>query len=415
MITYVVKPGDMIGVLAVKHKTTIRILMSDNPFIPVSQKLEPGWKLSIYSPEENAKRYTDTAYERIESAHRLKETLATSEHMLSTPRNPVYYKERPILEGQIGFAKTLRETPLIEAQANGYLKTITVLPEGEILGVYEICVLKNELMYLVDGYRWVTTNPEIVRYEEIPKYNLDGKIRIEKEVMAFRTMAVASAATPTKETLVSPNDYSFVGSGAAPTFDKANDGLASTPLFEAPNYKRPVMNLKSVGGQTKTIELRLTGFSASYSNTVQPATTNGGWMINIRAHGLPVLNISGLLLETKANDEFADFMQVYHQYMASQKSGDYYSVGASTLYYKQTEYKGIVVAFSYSDTPEQALHRRYNMQMLVLKEKNLSAAEIGAITTVVDRKGKDEKTFRSDIGSMLANPITGKYFVDFYE
>lgn len=409
MITYVVKPGDMIGVLAVKFKTTIRILMNDNPFIPVTQKLEPGWKLNVYSPEENAKRYTDTAYERIESAHRIKEALVTSEHMLSTPRTPVYYKERLVLEGQVGFIKTLQETPLIEAQANGYLKTVTTLPAGEILGVYEVCILKDELMYLVDGYRWVTTNPETVRYEEIPKYNLDGKIKPEN---IFTTSAVE---VKNNQSLVSPSNSTFVGSGAAPTFEKANDGLASIPLFETPNYKRPVMNLKNAIGETKTIELRLTGFTASYSNTVQPATTNGGWMINVRAHGLPVLNIGGILLETKANDEFADFMQVYHKYMAAQKSGDYYALGVSTLFYKQTEYRGIVIAFSYSDAPEQALHRKYNIQMLVLKEKNLSATEIAAIKTVVDRRGQDEKTFRSDIGSMLANPITGKYYTDFYE
>lgn len=410
----------MIGVLAVRYKTTIRILMNDNPFIPTSQKLEPGRKLAIYSPEENAKRFTDTAYEKIEAAHRLKETLETSEHMLSKPRTPVYYKERLVLEGQIGFAKTIKETPLIEVQANGYLKIIRTLPVGEILGVYEISVLKNELVYLVDGFRWITTNPEKVRYEEIPQYNLDGKIRIEnkpKAKMATKSLSASPATVATSTALVKPNDSSFVGSGPSPKFtgkNAKNDGLASIPLFEMPNYKRPVMNLKNAEGKSTTIELRVTGFSANYTNNVQPASTNGGWMVNIRAHGLPVLNISGFLLETKAHNEFDDFMKLYHSYLAAKKSGDFYSLGISTLFYKKTEYKGIVVSFAYTDTSDQALHRKYTMQMLVLKEKSLSATEIKEIKTVIDRKGLSEKAFRSDIGAMLANPITGKYFTDFY-
>jgi hypothetical protein len=47
MINYLVKPGDMIGVLAVKYRTTIQILMTDNPIIQSDQKLIPGWILKI--------------------------------------------------------------------------------------------------------------------------------------------------------------------------------------------------------------------------------------------------------------------------------------------------------------------------------------------------------------------------------
>lgn len=414
MINYVVKPGDTLSVIAVKYRTTIQILMEDNPFIGTDQKLSLGWKLTIYTPEENAKRNIRFMYEQMDRINTLKASLETSEHMLSKPRNPVYYKGRVVLEGQEAFARTLAETPLIEVQANGFKKTIRTLPVGTILRVYERGYMDGLIYYLVDEYRWVSSDPSVVHYDPIPAYELDGRIQIDNPKKSYlQTFAASGPKKTTSNLTIAPK--SMIGSGPAPSYSKANDGLSSMPLFEAPDYKRPILQMKNAKGDSKTIELRALGFNANYSNSIQPAATNGGWMINIRAHNLPVLNINGLLMETKANDEFNDFMTRYHTYLKAAKTDDYYALGVSTLFYKQTEYKGIVVSFSFTDRSEESLHRKYNMQMLVLKEKSLSLSERKNIDTVVSRKGfSTEDAFRSNIGAMLANPITGKYFTDFY-
>jgi LysM domain len=435
MITYTVKPGDMIGVIAVRYQTTIRILMDDNPFIPANQKLVPGWKLKIYTPEENAKRHTGNAYQQIEDAEKVKSTLETHEHMLTMPdETPIVYKERPLLSGQIGFAKVLKPTDLIELQANGYQKFIRTIKAGELLRVYESVTYDNGL-YLVNNFNWVTNNPEYVRYEPIPIEILRGKFVLPeqkvKTLAAKQTMITGLSDESLSASAVAPETYigigpkpsadkyqvapqSFIGSGASRTYGKANDGLSSIPVFERPNYKRPVLQMRNAAGESTNVELRVLGFNAQYSNSVQPANTNAGWMINIRANNLPVLNISGFLMETKAQNEFDDFMQRYHKYLEANRSGEYYAMGISTLFYKKTEYKGIVVGFSYSDREDETLHRKYSLQMMVLKEKSLSPSEISKIPSVTSRSGKSEAAFRSDLASMLINPVTGRQYTDFY-
>ena len=418
MINYVVQPGDMIGVLAVKYKTTIRTIMTDNPDIKADQKLVPGSLLKIYTPEENAKRHTETAYHQIEKASELKQAIKETDYMLSEPREPVYYKEREVFEGQIAFGKIIKETPLIEIQANGFEKVIRILPVGEIVRIYQ-ATSYNEGMFLINDYQWISSDPSYVLFDGIPQYNIDGKVDFRypriannrSKAMALPTNYVGSGKQKaTSKLLLKPQ--SMIGSGK--NINYANpDGLSSIPQFERPSYKRPVLIMRNANGQTATVELRVLGFQASYSNAVQPSTTNDGWMINVRGAGLPTLSISGFLLETKAANEFNDFMTRYHKYLSASKSGDYYSMGVSTLFYKKTEYRGIFTSFSYSDTEDASLHRKYTLTMLVLKEKTMDSKALRAVPEVVSRKGKSEKSFRTDIGAMLANPITGSYYTDY--
>ena len=414
MMTYTVKPGDMIAVLALRFKTTIRTLMTDNPFIPQNQKFKPGWKLSVYTPAENAIRHTETAYDQVEFAHALRATLETTDHLLSTPKKDVTYKERNVLDGQIGFVKIRKRTELVEIQANGYRKQVRWLEDGELLRVYEMAYVNGEPMYLVDEYRWITSDPEYTLYDSIPLADLDGKIRLEKKPKMIARSFMATAAAIEPETRIGfgpkPNVQSqnltpttYVGSGSP---QKASSTVQPM-VFERPGYLRPMMQLENAAGEKTNIELRTMGLSASYSNNIQQTVTNGGWMINIRAHNLPTLQITGFLLETKGNNEFKDFMVRYHQYMKARKTDDYYSLGLSKFLYKQTEYKGIVVGFSYTDREDETLHRKYTMQFLVLDEKELTSSEYANIPKVVNRKGLSEQNFRSDVMLALANTITG--------
>ena len=421
MINYTVQPGDMIGVLAVKYKTTIRTIMSDNPIIPANQKLQAGWRLKIYTPEENAIRHSETAYEQIEKAHALKDTMETNKHMLYNPKEPVYYKEREVLDGQIAFAQVLKRTPLIEIQANGYEKVIRILPPGELLRVYEVTSY-NGGMLLVNNYQWVMDDPEVIYYDEIPQYNIDGKIDKRRKPISAKGFSTAAINPNTSSNVgygqksnlpsYTIKPQSMIGSGT-PKTHILPDGISSIPHYERPGYRRPVLQMRNAAGETSTVELRVLGFQASYSNSIQPSQTNDGWMINIRGTGLPSLSISGFLMETKAANEFNDFMVRYHKYLKSSKSGDYYSMGVSTLFYKKTEYRGIVTGFSFSDREEETLHRKYSLQMLVLKEKDMSRADIAKVPQIVSRSGKSEEAFRTDIASMLANPITGQFADDY--
>ena len=291
MINYVVQPGDMIGVLAVKYKTTIRTLMTDNPFINSDQKLIPGTVLKIYTPEENAKRHTETAYHQVEKASSLKEEIRETDYMLSEPREPIYYKEREVFEGQIAFGKIIKNTPLIEIQANGFEKNIRLLPKGEIVRIYQTTSY-NGGMFLINNFQWVTSDPDYVLYDEIPQYNIDGKIdlrypKIQNNLMMARAVAPtnyigAGKQQATNKLLLKPQ--SMIGSGKSINYANP-DGLSSIPQFERPAYKRPVLIMRNAKGQSTTVELRVLGFQAAYSNTVQASTTNDGWMINVRGAG----------------------------------------------------------------------------------------------------------------------------------
>lgn len=411
MITYTVKPGDILAVLAVKYKTTIQILMNDNPFIPSNRKLNAGWKLTVYEPYENASRFVGTAYKQVEEVHRLRESVETNEHLFSTDRTPISYKNREVSQGQIGFARTLKETALTELQANGFAKLVRWVPAGELLNVYGEAIHKGASLFIVDAYKWITSDPEFVSYEEIPQEVLEGKFRLLNNSQSLNSprSALAATATSSKTTTKLLEPKTYIGAGTPPTDTEKKPDVTTFPTFQHPGYKRPVMQLKNAKGETTTIELRVLGFSANYQNNVQAAMTNAGWMINVRASGLPSLSISGILLETKGTNEFDDFMDRYYKYLQATKTDDYYSMGISTLFYKQTQYQGVVVGFSYTDQEVETFHRKYTMQMLVLKEKRLTSKEISEIAPVVSRNKMSEETFRSDIGALLANTITGSY------
>lgn len=429
MAVYTVRPGDTISVLAVRFRTTIRILRRDNPFIPDTLRLQPGWRLSVRSPLQNARRFATRATEVIEQAATLRDTIRDTTYILEGPRDPVMYKGRLVLEGQIAYGQVIRPTELIEIRSNGFEKIIRTLPVGTQLRVYDKAEHQGRELYLIDNHRWVVANSQFIRYEEISEADLDGKIRLEaneprKTVQAeeaprmgiqkITTMKEfnAQSSAPTigygprpRVATIRRQPQALIGSGPRLQYDPSL--RVNNDLFDFPVYKRPMMVLRNAEGESTRIELRVLGFNANYGNDIQPAPTNAGWMVNVRAHNLPTLAISGFLMETTAHNEFNDFMRRYHRYIKSRKTDNYYSLGLSTLYYKQTEYRGIVVAFSYSDRQEESLHRKYNMQMLVLREKQLSPNEVRNLSEVVSRQGQTERAFRTNIVSMLHNTITG--------
>lgn len=414
MINYKVQPGDMLGVLAVKYQTTIKTLMSDNPFIPPNQTLAPGWILKIYTPFENVQRDADASYTSIATAHSITEQIKSYDYMTATPQPPIYYKNRLVPQGCVAFLRITEPTVLYQLEFDGFIKFIRNVSEGEVFGVYQTATLDGNPAFIVDGNYWIYDDPNFI-FIPIPPDVLAGAISLEQQpINTDKLLASVSsfagfgpAPTPLSSYQIQPQ--SFVGFGSPVSNPSATYGINSTlPVFTQPNYRRPLMSLVNAAGDTTRIELRLTGFSASYVNTITPTATNAGWMVNVRAPELPVLTISGYLLETAASSEFDDFMARYHKYLEASKSGDFYSMGISTLNYKSTMYQGVITAFSYTDNPDAPLHREYNMQMMVLKEKTLSTTDINNLPTVVSEKGfASQADFRSDISSMLANPITG--------
>lgn len=415
MINYKVQPGDVLGVLSVKYQTTIQTLMSDNPFIPTNQQLSPGWILKIYTPQENVERNADASYTSIEMAHSVEEQIKNTDYFTATPKPPIYYKNRLVQDGMVAFIRMVKPTSLYELEVNGFIKFIRNVNAGEIFGVFQTATLNGSPAFIVNEYNWIYDDASIL-FDPIPLQVLNGAISLGQsaintdkllaQVVGGSFAGFGPAPTPLTSYQIKPE--SFAGFG--PTQQKQPTyGVNSTiPAFESPAYRRPLMQLTNAAGQSTRIELRLTGFSANYANTVSPQATNAGWMVNVRAPELPVLTISGYLLETAKSNEFNDFMARYHQYLEASKSGDFYSMGISILTYKSTEYRGIVTAFSYVDNPNAPLHREYNMQMLVFKEKTLTTTQINNLPMVVSRAGfASEEDFRSDISSMLVNPIIG--------
>lgn len=416
MINYSVQPGDVLGVLAVKYQTTIQTLMSDNPFIPSDQKLSPGWTLKIYTPQENVERNADASYQSIEIAYDIQQQIADTGYLTAIPKSPIYYKNRLVSDGVMAFIRTVNPTKLYELEFDGFIKYIRDVAAGEIFGVYQIAELGGDPAYIVEGYHWIYDDPTIL-YDAVPLQVLEGAISLNNQsaidtgklkATVISSAGFGPAPTPLSSYKISPE--SFVGFGKPASKQPIYSGInAQLPVFTMPSYNRPLMTLVNAAGQTTRIELRLTGFSASYTNTVTPAATNAGWMVNVRAPELPVLNISGYLLETAQSSEFDEFMSRYHKYLEASKTGDFYSMGISTLNYKATQYNGVVVSFSYTDSPQAPLHREYNMQMLVFKEKTLTTSQITNLPKVFgnEKAYGSEESFMSDIANMLADPVVG--------
>lgn len=414
MINYLVQPGDMLGVLAVKYQTTIETLMGDNPFIPANQKLTAGWILKIYTPQENVERNADTAYTSIESAQAVEEVIRSTDYFTATPKAPIYYKSRLVEDGMVAFIRTTNPTSLYELEMDGFIKLVRNVEAGEIFGVFQTATLEGNPAFIVNGYNWIYDDPSIL-FDPIPLQVLNGAISLGNQGVTtdkLKATIIKSFAgfgpSPTPLSAYKIQPKSFVGFGPPQNTQSTHQVSSVVQAFESRSYKRPLLQLTNAAQETTRMELRLTGFSASYVNTVTPQPTNAGWMVNVRAPELPVLNISGYLLETVASNEFDDFMARYHKYLEASKSGDFYSMGISILTYKSTEYRGVINSFSYTDNPEAPLHREYTMQMLVLREKTLTSTQINNLPMVVSRKGyASEEDFRSDLGAMLANPIVG--------
>lgn len=415
MINYLVQPGDMLGVLAVKYQTTIQTLMSDNSFIPATQKLNPGWILRIYTPQENVERNADASYKAIEEAYAVQEQIEDTGYLTQMPKPPVYYKNRLVPEGVMAFIRIVNPTQLYQLEFDGFIKTVRNIVAGEIFGTYQVATLDGNPAFIIEGNYWIYDDPSIL-FDPIPLQVLAGAISLNQQTVDTNKMLATDLSSfagfgpaPTPLTSYQIQPESLVGFGPQQSRQQAYNGVnAQLPVFTPPSYHRPLMTLVNAAGQSTRIELRLTGFSASYVNTVTPTATNAGWMVNVRAPELPAINISGYLLETAKGSEFDEFMARYHQYLEASKSGDFYSMGISVLNYKSTEYRGIVTAFSYTDNPNAPLHREYNMQMLILKEKTLTTAQVAALPTVVSEAGfGSQEEFMSDIASMLKDPILG--------
>lgn len=379
MITYTVKSGDNLTNIAYKYHTTISIIMSDNPIITNKDRIQIGWKLKIRTAEEYARDKAAKAKANQTTATQ-KKTAASAPSSNSTG---YLWDGASVGVGQIGRATILKETNLWSMDSKGGLKKIRTLKKNERYRVYSY-TSKNGGMYNLGGNQWVYKKD--VKYEELPD-------KFKPGTKPNQTKDATGVITPEKDK--QPKQIITL----APKI----------PVFENPYYRRPVLQAKRTDGKVITMELRVLGVSSSYSNQIQQNKTNGGFFINLAGYNLPVMSISGAFLDSKANKEFDDFLDRYLSYLQAYKSGKYHSFSICTFYYKNREYKGLVAGFNYTDRQEEPFHKNFNMQFLVLKEKRLTGDEIKKIPTVVNRKGMTEEQYRSDIGSMLTNPITGKY------
>ena len=181
------------------------------------------------------------------------------------------------------------------------------------------------------------------------------------------------------------------------------------PEFQMPGYRRPIMQVKRPDGKYVTMELRVTNGNFGYSNQIQPNQTNGGWLLNIMGKNLATLSLNGYFLDTKTNREAQDFMRNYKSYLTPRNTDKYFSSALTTIVYKSTEYKGLVVSLNVSDDSQQPLNQRFTMQFLILKEKDLTSSQMSNqyLSKTIARNGLSEPAFLSDLNNLLANPITG--------
>lgn len=379
MITYTVRSGDNLTKIAYQYQTTIAIIMGDNPVIKNKDQIQVGWKLKIRTAEEYAKDKAAKASQAKSKASQTKSSASSS----SGGSTGVLWDGVSINTGQIGRVTITANTTLWKMDSKDKLQAVRTLKKNERFRVYHTTT-KHGGMYNLGGNNWIYKKNVI--YEAVPLHlSPGGKPNQTKDAVGTITPDKSSG---TKQVInLSPK-------------------LA---VFENPYYRRPVFQAKRSDGKTVTMELRVLSVGNAYSNQIVQNKTNSGYFINLAGYNLPMMTINGAFIDSKANREFDDFLDRYLEFIQAYKSGKYYSFSICTFYYKNREYKGLVAGFSYTDRQEEPFHKNFSMQFLVLKEKRLTGSAIKSIPLVGNRAGKTEEQYLSDIGSMLANPITGKY------
>lgn len=385
MIVYTVLPNDTLSEIAYRYQTTVSIIMGDNEHIKDKNFIIAGSKINIRTSEEFAK---DKAASAKASTSKANNTLATSSPQSTgvVSNKTVTWEGLEVKPGQSGLVTVTKRTTLYALNSDGTLKVSRTLNVNERYRSYGE-ITEHGGMYMLGG-SYVKKSD--VSFEALP---VDYKI---------------FSSNPGDVTVTFDGDNQIEKKQSS---SKVTD--FSIPQFEMPGYRRLRMQVKKVDGKTLSMELRAQSFNVGYSNTINPTRTNQGWMVNIGGKNLSSIQISGFLLDTKANPEADDFLTRYEEHLSPKNSDKYFASALTTLLYKDREYKGLINALSVADQADMPLDRKFSMQFLVLSEKSLNGKGItGTQGTIINRNGLGELEFLSDIKNMLANPITGKYNTD---
>lgn len=427
MITYTTQRGENLYTVAYRFNSKVSILWKDNPeiknpyFVPERTRVKVR-TVSEYSQEQSevaAKQSADSLKKSIDLYYR-------SDLIAETK-----YKNRLVRIGQIGTLEVLEKVPLYRTVRNGTdIMKVRDMQVGEVRYVFGFSDLKGK-KWLVGPNEWVEANDETVLFIPLPEKLLEITGGVTDEAPApkvasrfsARSVAVASGDVPSNispvalaagevQNSVSATEMSSYGiqlpvpQVAASVAYSAASVPAKLPEFESPNYRRPILRVKS-NGVNLHMEMRVMSVNGSYSNAIQSQKSNGGWFFNLSGANLSVLNIAGYWLDTKTNREFDKFLNHYKKFMEPSKSGNHYTMAICELFYKERLYKGLIASFSYSDRQEESLHRKFQMQFMVLNEKGLSSSEVNGIPVIHGRDGQKESDWLSDIRNIIKNPIGG--------
>jgi hypothetical protein len=388
MVNHTVVSGETLFGISKTFKTTIDIIVSDNPIITNNNVIQVGWVLKIRTPQEVAAEKAKKAQAAAATSSAKTTVLAEKNNVLVPPKLPVIpWQGKEITTDQTGIVTILKTIRLVSRLENGTFTELRWLNPPEKYRVFSYIQgswttylggpnVHISGLYGIGKNLWVYDVPAYVKYEAVPE-----------DLKAKSQQPVVSATPKTEVQSISP----------------------TIAYFEPRNHLRPVLQIKK-NDQIITLGMRVLGATGNYANQIQTTRSNAGWFLHMAGKALTVKTISGIFLDTKTNHEFDDFMERYDNYLTAYRDGDFYSSAICTLFYKGREYKGLISAFSYSDQESDILLRRFSMQFLILKEKGPNA---GVVTpSVIDKSIVKTDGFYSDIRYLLINPITGRYGTD---
>jgi hypothetical protein len=410
MINYVTRDGENLYTVAYKFNSKVSILLKDNPSIKNPHRVPDLTKVKVRTVSEYSQEQSDIAMKQSADSVLKSSDLYHRSDMIEETK----YKNRLVRIGQIGTLETLEKIPLYRTVRNGTdVMRVRDMQMGEVRYVFGSSDINGE-KWLVGPNEWVeASNEETVLFTPLPEKLLEitGGVNqsasVEEVLPRFSAYSVATGDAPNNvtETKIAHGDIEIPLPIASRSVK--NTSVPTTlPAFENPNYRRPVLRVKN-DKETISMEMRVMSVSGSYSNTINATKSNGGWFFNLSGANLSVLNISGYWLDTKTNREFDQFLNHYKKFIEPQKSGQHYSMSICEFFYKERLYKGLIASFSYSDRQEESLHRKFQMQLMVLHEKGLNSSEINSIPYTHDRGGKTETEWLSDINNVIKNPIRG--------
>ena len=387
---HTVKQGETLIYIARIYGISPILIKEKNPWIPEDEELFPGEIITIPSISEIVEDNLKEVEGKLEEAKKEFASKNPSNVIIPDSSVTVDWGNISFNSNQIGIVVIVKTTKLIRRVGKGKYQVDRVVQKNSTYRCYGE-VSDNGGMFSVGGELYVKKTEGY--FMPLPP---EKKKELEQKEQAGNVIDTDLS------NIVNQNGQT--SKGPEYSTKKPHD----LPQLMMAGYRRSRLQVKKEDGSLVNLEMRVTGFVRSRNNQYSPTQTNAGWTVHVGGPGLAVLSVTCVFLDTKTNRESADYDEMYKKYMEPSGSNKYFKSPLVSFLHKNVEYKGFITNDNLTNDASSPITEGFTFSFLVLSENNLKETTSQNTKFNIDRGGKDELTFFSDLTNVLKNPITGK-------